>query len=288
MRLLPAQTVLVLALLALAGCTNPLSKGRSVLRQPELPADSIVLDVFFARFPLGDPEANEQLWQEVDEQHFPAELRKRLAQNGFRVGLVGSHLPVALSKLLDLKDKPAPAGAETEIKVADLGGEPRVERRHMPLRSGGQGQLIASPVYDQLTVLLCEPAGLCGQTYAQAQAMLTVTATAEADGRVRVQLVPELHHDQPKQHWVGDQGAFRLDTSRPKRVFDDLGVSASLAPGAMLLVTSLPSRPGSLGHHFFTEKTEPAEQKLLVVRLAQTQHDGLFSPPEPLKLDESR
>ena len=53
----------------------------------------------------------------------------------------------------------------------------------------------------------------------------------------------------------------------------------------MLIVSSLPNRPGSVGHYFFTENEARLEQKLLIVRLAQTQHDGLFSPPEPLKLE---
>ncbi len=108
----------------------------------------------------------------------------------------------------------------------------------------------------------------------------------QPDGRVRLELVPELHHDQPRQRWVGNQGMFHLDASRPKRVFDDMTMSADLAPGAMLVLSSLPNRPGSLGHHFFTENGERLEQKLLIVRLSQTQHDGLFNPPEPLKLEE--
>ncbi len=56
----------------------------------------------------------------------------------------------------------------------------------------------------------------------------------------------------------------------------------------MLVLSSLSNRPGSLGHHFFTEKQNEGrlEQKLLIIRLAQTQHDGLFNPPEPLKLEE--
>ena len=54
----------------------------------------------------------------------------------------------------------------------------------------------------------------------------------------------------------------------------------------MLVLTSLPNRQGSLGHHFFTETNGRLEQKLLIIRLSQTQHDGLFVPPEPLRLDE--
>ena len=48
----------------------------------------------------------------------------------------------------------------------------------------------------------------------------------------------------------------------------------------MVIVSSLPDRPGSLGHYFFTEgEDHHVEQKLLVLRLIQTQHDDLVAPP---------
>ena len=78
----------------------------------------------------------------------------------------------------------------------------------------------------------------------------------------------------------------RLETGRPRKVYDDMTMTANLQPGSMLILSSLSNRPGSLGHYFFTQNDARLEQKLLVVRLAQTQHDGLFSPPEPLKLEE--
>ena len=72
----------------------------------------------------------------------------------------------------------------------------------------------------------------------------------------------------------------RLETSRPRRVFEELTMSAFLSPGAMVILSSLPNRPGSLGHYFFTEgEDNHVEQKLLVLRLSQTQHDDLVAPP---------
>ena len=76
---------------------------------------------------------------------------------------------------------------------------------------------------------------------------------------------------------MGSQGIIRLETGRAKKVFENLAISATLSSGEMLLVSSQPQRPGSVGHYFFTEQTSGAlEQKLLIIRLAQTQHDDLF------------
>jgi hypothetical protein len=138
---------------------------------------------------------------------------------------------------------------------------------------------VASEVYPELSVLVCQPGDLCGQTYCQAQAVFAVLGLAQPDGSVKLELTPELHHDAPRQRWVGEQGVLRLESCRPKKAFEEMTIAAKLAPGEMLVVGHLPNKPGSLGHHFFTTCKDQPQQKLLVVRLAQTQHDGLFSPP---------
>jgi hypothetical protein len=279
--LLPAILVL-----ALAGCTTPAVEGKSPLAPVQMSPDSCVLEISFVRFPFGDPEVNGQLWQEVDEQHFPAEVRRRLARNGFRLGLLDGQVPDKLAELLELDDKPRPTGEANQIDVAALAsGSPPV-RRHLQIRAGQRNEIIASGLYDQLPVLISEPGRLGGQTYSQAQAVLAVKTYPQNDGRVRVELVPELHHGEPRRGYVGQQGMWRLDVGKARRVFEEMGFSATLSPGGMLLLSSLPSRPGSLGHHFFTEGTGHLEQKLLVLRLAQTQHDGLFSPSGILRLEE--
>ena len=284
---LPGRIVVLQALLVLAGCaTVELEDGDSPLAPLEMPPDSAVLEVFFVRFPFGDAEVNGGLWQEIDEQQLSPDLRGRLTQNGFRVGVVGGQIPMRLSKLLELADKAPPTGEASQIDVADLESEPRVIRRHLSIRAGRRKEIIASGVYDQLPVLLCEPRQLGGQTYRKVQAVLAVITFPLGDGRIRIELVPELHHDDARPRWVGDQGMLRLEAGRPRREFDEMAISATLAPGSMLLVGSLPHLPGSLGHHFFTEADGRLQQKLLVVRLSQTQHDDLFALPEVLPRDQ--
>jgi hypothetical protein len=266
----------LLALLAIAGCSKPLLKGKSPLAQAQMSSDSCVLDIFFVRVPFGDPKVNDDLWQELDEQHFSADLRVRLMRNGFRVGVVEGQIPIALSNLLELTDKPPPTNEVPNANLSDLGAKPKVMRQHMQIRSGQPSGIIASGTYDQLPVLVCESDRLSGETYEQAQGIFNVKTTPLPDGRVRIDLTPEVHYGQARQHWVADQGMMLLDSGKPKRGFEELALSSVLSPGGMLVMTSLPNRSGSLGHHFFTENSGLKEQKLLVVRLSQTQHDGLF------------
>jgi hypothetical protein len=161
-----------------------------------------------------------------------------------------------------------------------------VKRRYLQIRAGQPGEIIASNIYPELTVLVSQLGQISGQNYSQAQGIFSIKSFPQPDGRVRLELVPELHHDQPIPRWVGTQGMIRLESSRPKQVYDHLTITVNLSAGSMLILSSLPDRPGSLGHHFFTESNGSLEQKLLIVRLAQTQSDGLFIPPEPLKIEE--
>jgi hypothetical protein len=286
MQLARRELIGLLAMVTVWGCATPTPNGKLPLAPAQMSPDSVVLELFFVRFPFGDAAVNDKLWQEIDEQHLPSDLRQRLARNGFRVGLVGGQIPSELSKLLELSDKPAaasegPAGAKLDEQLT----EPSVVHRHLQLRAGRRSEIVASSVYPHLPMLVWESGHVSGRTFDAAQAILAAKSFPQPDGRVRLELVPELYHDQANQHWVGSQGMLRLETSRPKRVFDDLTFSADLSPGNMLVLGSLPNRQGSLGHYYFTENDGPLRQKLLIIRLSQTQHDGLFVPPEPLRLD---
>jgi hypothetical protein len=280
------QIAFPLVLLALAGCT-PLHQGKSPLLPAQMSPDSVVLDMFFVRFPFGDPAVNEKLWEEIDEQQLAPELRERLSQNGFRVGLVSGQMPLALSKLMELSDKPAPTGQLEGVTLNDMQAEPHVVRRHLQIRAGQRSEINASSVYPELTVLLRKADQLGGHTYSLAQGVFAAKTSPQPDGRIRLELMPELHYDQPRPRWdVGSQGVLRLDSSRPREVYDDMAIVADLPPGAMVILSSLPNRPGSLGHYFLTQNDRGLEQRLLIVRLSQTQPTALFAPPEALKLSD--
>jgi hypothetical protein len=283
--------LVIAATVTAAGSCSPLRpEGASLLGRLQLPPDSVALEIYFIRVPFGQPDANQTLWQQVDEQQLPNDLRRRLVENGFRAGLVSSQPPEVLSKLMELKDKPAPTpGKATQVKIAEMDQEPRVVRRFVQLRSGKRSEIIASDIYDELPVLTREPGGVCGHTYPKAQGLLALKAVPEADGQTRLNLVPEIHYGEPRQRYVGQGAALILEAGRARKVFDELTITAGLLPGHMLLISSLDSRPGTLGHQFFTCKSNGrVEQKLLLIRLAQTQHDSLFDPGAGKALPEEK
>lgn len=276
------RSLFVLAALCwLAGCHSQMQRDRSLLLPARMGPDSVALDIIFVRCPVGERRFEADLWEEIDEQVLPALLRQRLGQNGFRAGVVAGQVPRVLAELMDLTDQ-APAHSQVQqVELASAESEPRAMCRHMQLAAARRGEVLASDVYDTLPLLIWREGELAGQTLHQAQAVLALKAFPQPGGRVRLELVPEVHHGQPRQSWVARDGMFLLEATRPREVFDWLQVAVDLAPGDMLLLSSLPTRPGSLGHYFFAAGEGKAEHKLLLVRLAQTQQDELTSELDP-------
>jgi hypothetical protein len=285
--------LLILALLSsLSGCAwfaPPANNAMASLLQPaQMTPGSAVLEVLSVRLPPGEPDLDRRIWEEVDEQHFPIEVRRQLEKSGFRAGVLAGQLPPVLSRLLDLKGKPSAGGEVQHVKITDLATPSRVSSQHMQTHAGQRYEVTASGLIEKMPILVSEAGEIRGVTYEQAQGIFAMHVNPQPDGRVELELIPEIHHGETKQHWVGDQSMFRLETGRPKRAFEELKLTAVMSPGAMLLLGSQPNRQGSLGHYFFLEnngRDDRFDQKLILIRLCQTQHDDLVSPA-PLRLKQ--
>jgi hypothetical protein len=284
--------LLILPWLALstAGCTWLTSEAKrstnSILHPAQMAPGSVVIEIISIRLPPGDAELAGRIWREVDEQHFPSEVHRVLEKNGFRAGILAGQIPASLSRLLDFKGKPGAGGEVQQVKVADILTPSRVSAQYLQVRAGQRYEIAASGVIEKMPILVSEAGDIRGLTYDKAQGIFALHVVPQLDGRVQLDLVPEIHHGENRQHIVGDGSMFRMETARPKRAFEELKLTAVMGPGAMLLLGSQPGRQGSLGHYFFLEsngRDDRLDQKLILVRLSQTQHDDLVSPG-PLRL----
>lgn len=275
---------LALLLLTLAGgCARFVERGdgKSPLVRPELAGDAVVLDIVSVRCDWNDPEVNGPLWDSLDEQRLPPEVRRRLAANGLRAGIVGSRLPLKLEELVQLKEQAA--AADEPAGGVDLTVEPRARQRQHRVRLGRRINVIVTGEatrHAELAVLVRNEQGeVTGRTYRQAMGLLAVRAAGEADGRVRLEVVPELEHGEPQRRFVPADGMLRVEFGPPHEVFDELRIEAPLSPGEILVLTCLPERAGTLGGHFFSEQADgQARQKLLLVRLTRAAELEPFGP----------
>jgi hypothetical protein len=262
------------------GCSRLPRQSGAPLIATQMAPDIVTLDVVWVRFPLGDAEINGSLWTDIDEQQFPVELRRRLTANGIRAGVIGTRIPVKLEQLLKLSGEAPSPDAESE--PVDLENEPTVRRRLLQMGSGKRTHIVCTGDrmrHAALSVLIRGDDGqVNGRTYQKAMGILATKAFPQGDGRVRLELMPELEYGDAQRRFDPGEGVLKVEFSPPREKFDLLRMETTLSPGQMLILTTIPDRPGSLGYQYFTEQTtDRTEQKLLLVRLSQTQYDDLFS-----------
>ncbi|MEZ6069648.1 MAG: hypothetical protein R3C10_05095 [Pirellulales bacterium] len=285
--------------LVLPACAEPHIAGRSPLRRPRMSPETTALDVFFARVPYGDTEANETLWQELDEQPIPIATRRRLAANGLRVGVAAGRLPVTLERMLELDaltSSGVAADASADVAVDDedspevladdaltanrttVDPNARVTGRHVQCLDGEACLLLANDHHvDELHVLMPGEDGLRGRRFTQAQGSFDVTPTRLSDGRVRLRLLPKITHGALANRFEAQNNFSPLVAGQQSEKFEQLAVEVDLAAGEVLVVACDVDRQGSLGHRLLTtERDGERQQKLIVVRVSQTQHDPLL------------
>jgi hypothetical protein len=278
-----------LIVVGLAGChawqfpapaESSAASRQNLLKPVGMAEDGFSLEIITVRFPLGDAELNQAAWSQIDEQTIPVEIRRRLADNGLRAGTISGQLPPEVARILTAAEQPATL---TEA-AANFAQAPIVSRQRMQLHSGWRGQLLASKIYQEVSLLFREQNGdqvdVTGKSFRLAQGIFDVNATATGDRRVKLHFTPELHHGEPRQAFVveSEDAQLRPQASKPKKVLDNLAFDATLASEQMLVIASLPERPGTVGHVFLTEQqADQMQQKMMIVRLEQSRYSDLFA-----------
>jgi hypothetical protein len=277
------RLILLLACAACCGCASwqqTAAKGNSLLKPIDMAADSVALEIVSVRFPLGDETLNNTMWTEINEQQLPLETRRKFNESGLRVGIVGGQMPAKLGELITAAEQQPATLSEAAAKI---GTPTPLTRQRMQLHSGWHGEIIASKTYPELPLLVHEANGLSGRTYPQAQCVLNAQTEALGDQRLKLHVTPEIQYGEPRQQWVSEDGMLRPQAGKPKRTFDELAFNTVLAKDQMLVITCLPSKPGSLGSFFFTEPSATTgaedlqlQQKITVVRFTESRFNDLF------------
>lgn len=245
--------------------------GESPLQAAPSSPDAVTLEIFWARFPVGSPAVNDEVWREIQEDRLPPDLRARLATQGLRAGVIGGTPPAAIMALLN------PDGGKLDEQVcteqvdpALLAEAPKVTRRLKQLRLGTRMELQASDVIEQASLLVPGEGEVGGGTYGLAQAIYQLEVRAQPGGQVELQIAPELQYGPQQMRWQRDEmGNLIPKPLRDAKVFRDLRMAVPLAPGEMFIVLGLPDAKGRLGHYFHTVETATGrEQKAVLIRLA--------------------
>jgi hypothetical protein len=155
----------------------------------------------------------------------------------------------------------------------------RIPQRRQ-FRTGRRGKIVVSKTHDSLSVLTRQDGAVRGHLVEDAQCFFGLKTYPQGDGRVRLDLTPEIEHGAMKQQWVQQNGSLMQRMGRDRLVLDNLRIVATAAPGQVLLISTTAEGKG-LGQHYFLETAGGTlERTLLLIRLAQTQHDDLFAPEQ--------
>jgi hypothetical protein len=114
--------------------------------------------------------------------------------------------------------------------------------------------------------------------YVNARCLLTMRCLLEAGGAISLEFVPEVEHGPLRQKWVAKGGTFHAESGRDRDALDRLSMTLNVRPGETVLITGN-SAAGNLGSNFFVHP-ETNRQRLLLVRLAQTHTQDLYSSEE--------
>ena len=256
----------------LTGCSgfSRVPDESSVLPPPRMSRDTVVVEMLTVEMPINHPAEEDAMWREVDEQHLPVELRKRLSAAGVRCGIAGSELPLVLQGLI--------ADVDDEAQIVGEGGRmlsvTRPSRQRLQCRKGDRHQLLLSDVQEELSILWRDEGRIRGATYLDAQPLVVLRCFPQRNGQASFNLEPQIHHGDPRNRWVGRDGMFLMETGKERKVFEDLAMQFKLSPGEYLVVSSTSENQG-LGERLFQVIGDERKKKVLILRLAQTQLDDL-------------
>jgi hypothetical protein len=290
MRIAIPSCALVLVVLSLgSGCRlfdeDASVQGQSLLRPATPSPESVLMEVIWARIPLDDPELCNDVWAQIDETRIAPAVRRELARNGFRVGVIAGTPPDAVARALNMNANLDSNGSDQgadHLSSLDVINDPKVHGSRRNLRRGERMEIRASETVPSMPLLVSRGSELGGRTYRDAQAIYALRIDPQRDQTVKVELTPELHYGPSRLRFSGvEEGmdvAFRQLPMRDREVFESMRMDVELAPGEMLMLTSLPHVSSRPGHYFHTTQSSAGrEQKLVLVRLAQVPRSDTFA-----------
>ncbi|MDR1477885.1 MAG: hypothetical protein LBJ00_02980 [Planctomycetaceae bacterium] len=272
---------LVVLLFCTVSCVNLAEKfgaangntgtGLSLLRDGDVPVDTVAVEIFNIHITPDNERYLDELWFETDEQIIPPSVRLDLYRNGIRVGVQGSLISSALSRLINVSgnpDKPRYINGMREIAVAEMSREMPVSRQFQNLFPGTRVILkpFETAIYE-LSLFENDRGQVWGKTYTNAQGQFVLTAKPADGGKVKFEVVPELEYGLPETKMYSRQGIMFTETSKPRRIYDSLRVSADLLPGNWLILGPTLGNCGGAGRCFFIRGDDQIEQRIVAIRL---------------------
>ena len=250
---------------------------------PKLAPDSVVLEVTFIRIPEERVDFEARFWPEADEAALNAELRRRMAANGFRGGILGSPPPAALQELLDQQPVTDLGDGSTRIEA---GTEIAVRTHRLRSRSGHPSKIIvrARPCRNSPPCCMTKPGASAASRSNRPSATTASRPTRKATGRSGSNWCRPSNTGKPGRGSRGNRarGRWTMSAGRPRPTTisrSNGAVTRSVRGDRLQRRASRTGRTVLCGR----SRREQEPRLLLVVRLQQTQLDDRFMKEDVLE-----
>jgi hypothetical protein len=275
----------VVGIVILSGCARwsqeTSSEPKAILPPPKMSPDSVIVESVVVRFPQEQSDVFESIWSTVDESVLDIQLRRRMADNGLRCGVLIGDLPTAVKKRLDELSQ---VGEVSALEQTGLAADIDSRANRFQCRAGRRKELaVRRELLGPQVVVSSRDGRMEGATYEQAVMLFDLRVFPHGDGQATLQLIPEIQHGEARKSFVSNDFGVRPEMSRERKVWEQLTLSTKMSPGQVLVLCSdgAPAAP-NLGRAFFITHTaeQTKERAMLLVRLSVTQLDDLFAPEE--------
>lgn len=220
---------------------------------------TIPVELSFVRFDAADPVISDELWDGVDEQSLPIAVRRSLAANGLRCGIVTGDLPPHVAERL---------AATPWDGTAHDGVVPGTSRQTLRLLPGRRADVVTATPTPELIVLHDDGDGTHGETFRDGGGYLEIRGWPAGGGRVRLEITPEIRHGPVRRSWVGEEGRFRIEAGQARHRFEQLRVTVEVPDGGLLLVGPGGDASATVGDALFGDRAGggPGVRQLLALR----------------------
>ncbi len=238
--------------------------------------DTAPVEVILLRLGTEQAEALESVWSRTHEQAFSIDLRRRLDQNGIRIGVIDASIPLALQSMIDAIEKRL---NEDPLEQVGVGADVPSHSRLLQCRLGQRKEVfIGSKRRDSLVLLHNTEGAARGRSFEEPQLLFDLRAYPRGDGTTQLSLTPEIQHGQVKQKFVNQEYAIRRELKRDSVQWTELAIEHAFQPGQTLMM-SASQPPRGLGEPFFFTETAAGtrEQLLMLVRIGASRLDSAFA-----------
>lgn len=276
---------------ACSGCSpiepKPTAKGPK-FGVARLTSDAVALEVGLVQLDDSQDQLFEQFWDLLDHQKLDLTFRRRLDENGLRVGVMPSQPPAAFLELV----QPRPCDLESlDLVQQQLAQQGKLEAKtrmvvHQRVvnRRGEVYRLESSELHPTASWEIYREGHVVSGSGESVQSVWEISTSPQSDGTARVRLTPRLNFGPVRTTiGVGEQN-FAYDSGQSGQLISDLALEVVLRPGETLVLAPTADR-SDLGKLCFDSLIPPEDphrtpshltHRFLLVRLVQTQLDDLF------------